>query len=299
MRVTHAAPAVRSAVRSAVSGRRYVHAVEITGSAIDGAGGSASNAPRWRRLTIYPVLHGRLGGAGGTVEIAQAIQASSPRQVLVELCTSRYSEVLASAILDLPAKSPPRIDILRNVHGGLLSHELVPVLRAARQVGAAVVPVDRASLSTRNRIAQLLLNPSFIKGLLRFGTYSLQRRATALPEDAEAIRSEFQAMCPGAHEVLVSERCRYMAHQVQASAASGADVIVVCGALHCSTLAQVLRQGSGSVAADVRLADLARRGMPVWPVLALGYLGLPALVVSYVASAAWSGLASPVLVPAA
>ena len=35
------------------------------------------------------------------------------------------------------ARPPPRADILGNIHSGLLTHELAPVLRAAREVERA------------------------------------------------------------------------------------------------------------------------------------------------------------------
>ncbi|CAE8710171.1 unnamed protein product, partial [Polarella glacialis] len=87
------------------------------------------------KLTIFPVLHGRLSGPGSGEEAAHAIRALAPRQVLVELCAARFGQVLASALLGLPLRPPSRLDILGNIHGGLLQHELAPVLKAARDVG--------------------------------------------------------------------------------------------------------------------------------------------------------------------
>eukprot|EP00928_Gymnodinium_smaydae_P024999 TRINITY_DN20058_c0_g1_i2.p1 TRINITY_DN20058_c0_g1~~TRINITY_DN20058_c0_g1_i2.p1 ORF type:complete len:254 (-),score=26.46 TRINITY_DN20058_c0_g1_i2:137-835(-) len=169
---------------------------------------------RQRELLVLPVLHGRVGGPGGGVEAANVIRARAPRQVLVELCARRYADALGSAVLNLRADPPPRLDILANIHGGLLKHELVPVLAAAREVGAAVVPIDRPGSATRSRAAQRLWHPKLLQGLLRYGAHSLRRRAAAaLPGEAEALRAELERCCPAAHEVLVSERCSYMAHQ--------------------------------------------------------------------------------------
>lgn len=50
-------------------------------------------------------------------------------------------------------------DLLGNIHSGLLGHELSVVLQAAREVGAAVVPVDRPGKAIRSRVGQLLWHP--------------------------------------------------------------------------------------------------------------------------------------------
>jgi pheromone shutdown protein TraB len=292
---------------SPAAGHLPPHAVELTGTSASSASSSSQAEPAtalkaapWERLTILPVLHG-LHGKHGAEDVAEAIRARAPRQVFVELCTKRYSEVLSSAVLGFPARPPPRVDILGNIHGGLLGFELIPVLKAAREVGAAVVPVDRARAATRNRVGQKLLSPRFMQGLLRYGIYSLQRRRTARFADSETLRHEFRASCPGAYEVLVAERSSYMAHQLRAAAVPGADIFLACSVLHTAEIVQALRRepqlpsSAGVATTEPDLLELGRRGMPVWPVLMVGYIVIPSMVGLYIASAFWSRFLSPVL----
>merc|ERR1712070_1245771 len=124
--------------------------------------------------------------------------------------------------------------------GGLLSHELVDVLRAAREVGAAVVPIDRPRTATRNRVATRLWHPRLLQGLFRYGSHSLRRRELASLGEVEALRRELETLCFPAYEVLLQERCTYMAQQVRAATAPGAEAIIICGALHCAALGLAL-----------------------------------------------------------
>lgn len=236
-------------------------------------------------------MQGRVRGPGGTLEAADAIRATSPRQVLVELCTQRYADVLACALLGLPTKPPPRVDILSNIHGGLLAHEFVPVLQAARAVGAAVVPVDRSQRATRSRVAQLLWHPRLVSGLLGYGAASLRWQVAALPiDDAEMMREELKRVCPPAYNVLVDERCSFMAHQVEVVAIPGAHTVFVCGALHSEATARLLRAG---VAKDADLAALAKRSVPVWPFYTLAYVVIPGAFAAYVTAHVLAGVVAP------
>merc|ERR1719401_2895802 len=195
-------------------------------------------------------------------QAAQAIRATAPRQVLVELCAARYGQVLMTAVAGLPPRPPPRVDLLGHIHGGLLGHELSLVLKAARDVGAAVVPIDRPGTAIRSRIGQILWHPRLLQGLLRYGSYSLLKRSAArLPQDGEAFRRELESHCPAAHRVFVEERSACMATQIRAAAAPGADAVVVCGAPHCGALAEALRRPPREGAAD-DLARTARRFVP-------------------------------------
>ncbi|CAK0805106.1 unnamed protein product [Prorocentrum cordatum] len=142
--------------------------------------------PWGRRLLLLPVLHGRLAGPGQSAEeAARAIRALAPRQVLVELCARRYAEAQACAVLGLPPRPPPRLDILGNIDGGLLGHEMAPVLAAAREVGAAVTPVDRPRAATRGRVAHRLWHPRLLQGLLNYGGLSMRLRRGGAPVDSE------------------------------------------------------------------------------------------------------------------
>lgn len=250
------------------------------------------------KLVFLPVLHGRLHGPGSGEEAAEAIRALRPQQVLVELCPRRYGEVLAMALLGLPARPPSKLDILGNVHGGLLQHELVPVLKAARAAGASVVPVDRPRTATRSRIAQRLWHPKLIQGLLNFGGYSLRRQRDlsmqAVPGDADELRRELERQCPAAHDVLIDERGFYLAHQVSCSALPGVEAVVVCSAPLCEHLVselQRMRSAESPQAGANQLLRLARRGVPVWPLYVFAYAIVPVGLVLYAGSSAWESLA--------
>lgn len=239
-----------------------------------------------RRFTLLPLLHGRLHGHGSGEEVAQVVRDRAPRQVFVELCAARYAEVLATAVAGAPPRPPPRADILGNIHSGLLTHELAPVLRAAREVGAAVIPVDRPRAAVRSRVAQVLWHPRLLQGLLRYGAECLRRRdAAVLPSDAEALRAELENSCQPAYKVLVEERCSCMAHQVRSAAVPGADALLVCGAPHIAAMAAALRNPSPPSADEI--ARMARRSVPIWPIYALGYIGVPAAITGYAVVCAW------------
>eukprot|EP00927_Polykrikos_kofoidii_P057145 TRINITY_DN51256_c0_g1_i1.p1 TRINITY_DN51256_c0_g1~~TRINITY_DN51256_c0_g1_i1.p1 ORF type:complete len:373 (-),score=66.74 TRINITY_DN51256_c0_g1_i1:121-1164(-) len=251
--------------------------------------------PWQNRLTVVPLLHGRLDGQGSGQAVADAIRETAPQQVLVELCTSRYAEALASAVLRLPSSPPPRVDILGNIHGGLLHREIIPVLIAAREVGASVVPIDRPRAATRNRAAQRLWHPKLLQGLLHYGIFSLRRRDTAtLPADAEILRCELDKACPAAHQVLVDERCTFMASQAHAVATRGVDVVLVCSALHASTVAKALEREATAEGVD-DLMRLARRTAPVWPLYVVGYAIIPGAVAIYAVVSAWNSIILPAL----
>lgn len=214
------------------------------------------------------------------------VRTRAPRQVFVELCAARYGEVLMTAMTGMPARPPPRVDILSNIHGGLLAHELAPVLRAAREVGAAVVPVDRPRAAIRSRVAQTLWHPRLLQGLLRYGALCLRRRDGAvLPADGEALRAELESSCPAAYRVLVEERCSCMAHQVRMAAVPSGDAVLVCGAPQISALASALRNPAPPSADEI--ARLAARGVPIWPLYVLGYIVVPTAITGYALACAW------------
>lgn len=289
---------VCNASLSPTSGRRAVtsgaqglpsHALRVTGE----FGGD----PRTRKYTLLPLLQGRLKGPGGASEIAQAIRDSAPRQVLIELCARRYAEVLECAVTGVPCAPPPRVDILGNVHGGLLAHELVPIIQAAREVGAAIVPVDRAKAATRSRVAQYLWQPKLMQGLLSYGATSLKQRNSVLPFGAEALRFDLLKTCPAAHEVLIQERCMYMAHQVRSVGIPEAEVMIVCSALHLTAVADALQRSPKADAAD-QFLSVARRGVPIWPILVVIYVVAPGALLWYFASWAWDSFVAPSLMAA-
>jgi len=263
---------------------------------IPGAAVSLEGGP-WKRLTLLPLLHGRFEGPGSGAEAAEVIRQCTPRQVLVELCSTRYAEVLAGAIVKLPRQSPLRLDILGNIHGGLLGHEMAPVLLAAREVGAAVVPVDRSRAATRSRVAHRLWHPKLLQGLLRYGSESIRHRyMTALPGNGEDLRRRLETGCPAAYQVLIDERCHYMAHQVRAVVVPDAEVVVVCGALHTAALAQALQRPPKT---PIDLAQLAARFLPVWPFFLIAYVVVPGMVACYGVTCAWASYIAPMLVDAA
>jgi len=288
VRSSHSSWCLRRAINNECKGALRPHSITAAAAGMGVKDGQQSvhvkTSPEGQILTFLPLLHGRLEGSGSSVEAAEKIRQTEPRHVFVELCSKRYGEVLESVLLGVPLRQPPRIDVLGNIHGGILAHELVPVVRAARDVGAAVVPVDRQRATTRNRVAQRLWHPKFIQGLLRYGVHSLQWRALArLPHDAEVLRHKLEEYCPAAHDVLVSERCRFMAHQIRTIADPNTTAVVVCSALHCTNLAAVLRSPPSPDSAN-KTARLALRGVPVWPLFLMTYVIAPVALTSYLIS---------------
>ncbi|CAJ1344545.1 unnamed protein product [Effrenium voratum] len=254
------------------------------------------------RLTVLPLLHGRFAGRGGSEEAAEAIVKLAPRQVLVELCQRRYGQVLSSMLLGVPLRPPSKLDLLGNIHGGLLQHELAPILKAARAVGAGVLPIDRPQAATRSRVAHRLWHPKLLQGLLAFAGYSLRRQrdasSLALPQDGQELRRELERLCPAAHEVLIEERGFYLAQQVRAFGRG--DVAVVCGAPLCEHLVNSLRQAEVPAAQDPqagaeKMLKLAKRGVPVWPLYLFAYGIVPAGLTGYALVCAWESFLAPEL----
>merc|ERR1712083_1097865 len=94
------------------------------------------------------------------------------------------------------------------------------------------------------RMAQRLWHPKLLQGLLRYGGLSVRRREVAtLPDDADVLGRELERACPAAYQVLVDERCSYMVQQVRATAVPGAHVVLICGALHSTAIAEALKRG--------------------------------------------------------
>jgi len=241
-------------------------------------------------ITVLPLLHGRLEGPGGASEAAAAIRIGNPRQVMVELCAARYAEVLKSVVCGPPLDPPLRVDILSSVHGGLMGREFGPVLHAAREVGAAVIPVDRTRAATRSRVAQRLWHPRAFKGLLEYGARSVLQQGNVTVESAEVLRSDLRSSCPPAYDVLIDERCSYMAHQARAAVEPGTTAVLVCGALHHASLSAAL---SSSRLQTIDLSELAQRGVPIWPIYALWYGLLPTALAYMVVKSFWDRVIPP------
>mmetsp|Transcript_32784 Transcript_32784/g.59938 ORF Transcript_32784/g.59938 Transcript_32784/m.59938 type:complete len:312 (+) Transcript_32784:74-1009(+) len=245
------------------------------------------------RLTLLQIFHGRLDGPGSALEAAEAIRKFAPRQVLVELCPARYSEVMASAVYGFPMQPPSRLNLLGSIHGGLMAHEFVPILQAARSVGASIVPVDRSRPATENRVAQRLWHPRHLQGLLRYGTSSRkQQQVSASLGQGERLRDEMKEFSPPAFDVLIEERSRYMAHQVQASAIPAAEVFLVCSALHSTSISNLLQRGE---ALRENLAELAHRSVPLWPLYVAGYGIIPLLLIGVGVASVYEVLLAPLL----
>lgn len=246
-------------------------------------------------FTLFPLLHGRVDGPGGSAaEIAAAIRDAAPRQVLVELCGARYQKALMSAVEGVPAQPPTRLDLLGNVHGGLLGHEFAPILKAAREVGAAIVPVDRSQATLRSRIGQELWHPRLLQGLLHYGHHSLLRQGIAKLSDAESLRQELENLCPAAHKVLVEERSICLVQQIRTAAVPQEEVFVVCGAPHFASVVETLKKPPRHGGAD-ELSRLARRYVPVWPLYGFGYVALPVGFAIFSLKSLWETVIFPAL----
>lgn len=253
------------------------------------------------KLTILPILHGLQSGPGSGQEAADAIKALAPRQVMVELCQKRYGQVLSSMMMGVPLGPPSKLDLLGNIHGGLLQHELGPILQAARVVGAAVLPIDRSQAATRSRVAHRLWHPRLLQGLLSYAAYLLRRQrdasSMALPSDAEELRRQLEQLCPAAHDVLIDERSFYLAQQVSATAFHG-DMVVVCSAPMCAHLVARLQkalQMENPEAGAQKLLQLAKRNVPVWPLYLFAYGIVPAGISAYMLLSAWESFLAPAL----
>lgn len=229
---------------------------------------------------LCPVHRGRVDGPGGSIDAAAALAAIKPAQVVVELDTRRLADVKAAVARGVRPPAPPRYDILATVHGGLLADEMLPAVRAAAELGAAVYPLDRPASITRNRVEIEVMHPVVLAGLFKYGARSIVAARKEMANEqskAEDLGQLLEALAPPVHRVLVEERARFLAQQV-GTRLDGGPVVVVCGELIAPRLQDALTADRPEL---IALGPLVHRTVSLLPFLILSYVVVPAAALGY------------------
>ncbi|CAE8679433.1 unnamed protein product, partial [Polarella glacialis] len=86
---------------------------------------------------------------------------------------------------------------------------------------------------------------------------------------------------------------------ISSTSVPGADVVIVCGAPICAHLVNALQRAPSSkespeAGAD-KLARLAKRGVPVWPLYVFAYGLVPSVMALYALLCVWQSIIVPAL----
>eukprot|EP00927_Polykrikos_kofoidii_P050055 TRINITY_DN44006_c0_g1_i1.p1 TRINITY_DN44006_c0_g1~~TRINITY_DN44006_c0_g1_i1.p1 ORF type:complete len:407 (-),score=50.76 TRINITY_DN44006_c0_g1_i1:117-1337(-) len=226
-----------------------------------------------------------LDGSVASREVAiRTISDLRPQQVMLESCSQRRdlaektaaegaaaaaagaAEVLSAPGSGSAADSSPlsHADMIALVHGGLRGPDVVALVTAAGEAGAQVYMIDRPYQETQSRVARrLIFSPA---ELLAFVRRAASRLATRGEADVTGVVASWQAECPGAYEVIVSERESYMLVELERRSVVGADVLVFCTSEHLSGLRQALLHIGGSGTGFVRSSTPSTQGTSkIWP----------------------------------
>jgi pheromone shutdown-related protein TraB len=253
--------------------------------------------------------------ATSCAEVEQAIQATHPDVVLVELDAGRLENLRSQgAWAKTDIRQVLREGKLPNLIAGLVLNsyqrrmggetgvrpgsELLRAVEVAEAAGIRVVLCDRPIRSTMRRIwgsvgwwrrMQLLaaLGGSLIGGKRMSEAELGQLRQ---PDTMNAMLAEMGDGLPQLAEVLVHERDRYMAEVIQAT--EGASLLAVVGAAHVPGMSEALRTGRRSSLAELE-ADLVTS----WATRLLPWL-LSLLIVAAIAvvvAMKWNSNATDVL----
>lgn len=252
---------------------------------------------RNRKFLFCDLMHDRLYGASSadvcllahvpsqtSQAAAQAIRTIKPSQVMLEIDEQRYQAAIASIVKDEAMSAPSRVDIISTVHGGLMTREMKAAVEAAKEIDADIYLVDRPYRITQNRLAEKVLNPYVFANMFNYGKMSLMNRANHTVADLEKfLKSE----APPIYKVLVEERAQYMARLIHEHAKNDETAVIVCSQLHVPLIREILSAPDvDERVAKIKMAEISRKGLPLWPILVFVYFVIPVGTVGY----AWSFL---------
>jgi pheromone shutdown protein TraB len=124
--------------------------------------------------------------------------------------------------------------------------------------------------------------------MFNYGKMSLMQRDKHTVGDLEKfLKSEAFPI----YRVLIEERAQYMARLIHEQARDGETIVIVCSQLHVPLIRDIL--SSPDVDERVRkinMAEISRKGLPLWPILVLVYFVIPVGTVTYLWTLAVGGL---------
>ena len=195
---------------------------------------------------------------------------------MLEIDEPRYKAAIDSIVKDEPMSAPSRVDIISTVHGGLMAREMKAAVEAAKSVDANIYLIDRPYRITQNRLAEKVLNPYVFANLFVYGKMSLMNRESNSVGDLEKF---LKTQAPPIYKVLVEERAQYMARMIDEHARDGETVVVACSQMHVPLIRDFL--SSGSELEKIKMGEITRKGLPLWPVLLTVYFLIPVGIVTY------------------
>lgn len=198
----------------------------------------------------------------------------------MEMDEQRYQTAIASIVKDENLSAPSRVDIISTVHGGLMTREMKAAVEAAKEIDAGIYLVDRPYRITQNRLAEKVLNPYVFSNLFIYGKMSLMNREKHTTAELEKfLKSEASPI----YKVLIEERSQYMAKLIHEQARDGETIVIVCSQMHVPLIREILSAPDvDERVRKINMAEISRKGLPLWPVLVMVYFALPVSLFMYI-----------------
>jgi pheromone shutdown protein TraB len=207
---------------------------------------------------------------------------------MMEIDEQRYNAAIASIVRDQSMSAPSRVDIISTVHGGLMTREMKAAVEAARDLDASIYLVDRPYRITQNRLAEKVLNPYVFANMFNYGKMSLMNRENHTVTDLEKFLKKEAAPI---YKVLVEERAQFMARLIHEQARDDETVVIVCSQMHVPLIREILSAPDvDERVAKINMAEISRKGLPLWPILILIYFVVPVGLATYLWMLAVGGL---------
>jgi len=208
---------------------------------------------------------------------------------MLEMDEQRYQAAISSIVKEETMSAPSRVDIISTVHGGLMTREMKSAVEASKDVDASIYLVDRPYRITQNRLAEKVFNPYVFANLFVYGKMSLMNRENHSTTDLEKfLKTEASPI----YNVLIEERSQYMAKLIHEQARDGETIVIVCSPMHVPMIRDILSAPDvDERVRKINMAEISRKGLPLWPVLVTVYFALPVGLFMYL----WTMLVGGVL----
>ena len=169
-----------------------------------------------------------------------------------------------------------------------MAREMKAAVETAKEIDANVYLIDRPYRITQNRLAEKVLNPYVFANMLNYGKMSLMHRNQHTVDDLEKfLKTEAYPI----YKVLIEERAQYMARMIHEQARDGETIVVVCSQLHVPLIRDILSSPDvDERVSKINMAEITRKGLPLWPILVFVYFVIPVGTVTYLWALAVGGL---------
>ena len=173
-----------------------------------------------------------------------------------------------------------------------MAREMKAAVEAAKAIDASVYLVDRPYRITQNRLAEKVLNPYVFANMFNYGKLSLMHREETKVTDLERF---LKKEAPPIYKVLIEERAQYMACLIHEQARDDETTVIVCSQLHVPLIREILSSPDvDERVSKINMAEISRKGLPLWPILVFVYLVVPMGLAGYLWMLLMSSLVSGV-----